>query len=50
MLRRRGATGKAELPIDMSVVSLLGGGLIAGDAIAALGIGMYGLIGAMAGG
>ena len=50
MLRRRGATGKAELPIDMSVVSLLGGGLIAGDAIAALGLGMYGLIGAMAGG
>jgi OPT oligopeptide transporter protein len=50
MLRRRGATGKAELPDDMSVVSLLGGGLIAGDAIAALGIGMYGLIAAMAGG
>jgi hypothetical protein len=49
ILRRRGATGKPELPGDMSVVSLLGGGLIAGDAIAALGIGMYGLITAVVG-
>ena len=49
-LRRRGAGRKGELPSDMSVVSLLGGGLIAGDAIAALGIGMYGLIGALVGG
>jgi hypothetical protein len=48
-LRRRGAARKRELPSDMSFVSLLGGGLIAGDAIAALGIGMYGLIGALAG-
>jgi len=37
-LRRRGAARKGELPSDMSLVSLLGGGLIAGDAIAALGI------------
>ena len=49
-LRRRGAARKEELPGDMSFVSLLGGGLIAGDAIAALGIGMYGLIGALTGG
>lgn len=49
-LRRRGAARKANLPSDMSFVSLLGGGLIAGDAIAALGIGMYGLIGALIGG
>jgi hypothetical protein len=47
---RRGGTGRRDaLPSDMSFVSLLGGGLIAGDAIAALGIGMYGLIGALAG-
>jgi hypothetical protein len=46
-LKRRGAGRAGELPADMSFVSLLGGGLIAGDAIAALGIGMYGLIGAL---
>jgi uncharacterized oligopeptide transporter (OPT) family protein len=33
-----------ELPADMSTVSLLGGGLIAGDALAALTLGLYGLI------
>jgi hypothetical protein len=49
-LRRRGSDRKGGLPSDMSFVSLLGGGLIAGDAIAALGIGMYGLIGALSGG
>ncbi len=49
ILRRRGGRRKGELPSDMSFVSLLGGGLIAGDAIAALGIGMYGLVGALAG-
>jgi uncharacterized oligopeptide transporter (OPT) family protein len=32
------------LPEDMSATSLLGGGLIAGDAIAALGIGIFGLL------
>ncbi len=32
------------LPADMSSMSLVGGGLIAGDALAALGIGMTGLI------
>jgi len=50
MLSRRGAARKRMLPSDMSFVSLLGGGLIAGDAIAALGIGMYGLIRALAAG
>src|SRR5581483_10592847 len=33
-----------ELPADMSTVSLLGGGLIAGDALAALTLGLYGLV------
>ena len=39
---RRGAQG--ALPSDMSVTSLVGGGFIAGDAIAAVGIGIYGLL------
>ena len=33
-----------ELPADMSTPSLLGGGLIAGDALAALGLGVAGLL------
>lgn len=33
-----------ELPEDMSTMSLMGGGLIAGDALAALGLGIYGLM------
>ena len=33
-----------SLPEDMSTTSLVGGGLIAGDAIAALGIGIFGLL------
>ncbi len=32
-----------DLPPDMSTTSLIGGGLIAGDSLAALGIGLYGL-------
>src|SRR4029078_2376567 len=32
------------LPEDMSAVSLVGGGLIAGDALAALAIGLFGLL------
>ena len=32
------------LPSDMSATSLLGGGLIAGDALAALGLGVVGLL------
>ena len=47
-LTKRRRTAQARmLPSDMSVTSLLGGGLIAGDAIAALGIGMYGLLSAL---
>jgi hypothetical protein len=48
-LKRRGSGRTADLPADMGVVSLLGGGLIAGDALAALGLGVYGLVSALAG-
>ena len=34
----------ADLPEDMSTVSLVGGGLIAGDSLAALGVGIWGLV------
>jgi len=34
----------AALPEDMSTASLVGGGLIAGDALAALGLGIAGLL------
>ena len=34
----------ADLPEDMSTVSLVGGGLIAGDSLAALGLGIFGLL------
>jgi hypothetical protein len=44
---RRGRKDDTALPSDMSATSLVGGGFIAGDAIAALGIGMYGLVGAL---
>ncbi len=51
--RARGQTGQvgptALLPSDMSVTSLVGGGLIAGDAIAALGMGLVGLLSAVLG-
>jgi uncharacterized oligopeptide transporter (OPT) family protein len=33
-----------DVPEDMSTMSLVGGGLIAGDSLAALGIGIYGLL------
>jgi hypothetical protein len=36
--------GEGEVPADMSTMSLLGGGLIAGDSLAALSIGIYGLL------
>ena len=42
------AAGRTELPPDMSATSLSGGGLIAGDALAALGLGAVGLLGALA--
>ena len=41
-------TGEA-LPEDMSTVSLIGGGLIAGDSLAALGIGISILLTKLAG-
>ncbi len=49
--RERGARAKEDdgLPADMSTVSLLGGGLIAGDALAALGLGLVGLAATVAG-
>ncbi|MBL8307722.1 MAG: OPT/YSL family transporter [Rubrivivax sp.] len=43
------APGDEDLPADMSTVSLLGGGLIAGDALAALGLGVAGLLATVAG-
>jgi hypothetical protein len=47
IMKRRGTAHTGALPSDMSVTSLVGGGFIAGDAIAALGIGMYGLVSAL---
>ncbi|MGZ5040447.1 MAG: OPT/YSL family transporter [Usitatibacter sp.] len=44
--RERGK-GDEALPEDMSSTSLFGGGLIAGDALAALGIGIVGLVGTL---
>jgi uncharacterized oligopeptide transporter (OPT) family protein len=41
---RRQQGGDDELPSDMSSMSLIGGGLIAGDALAALGLGIVGLM------
>jgi uncharacterized oligopeptide transporter (OPT) family protein len=45
--KRRDA--QAALPSDMSTPSLVGGGLIAGDALAALGLGIAGLIATLLG-
>jgi uncharacterized oligopeptide transporter (OPT) family protein len=48
--KRGDAPGDAsELPSDMSATSLVGGGLIAGDALAALGLGVFGLLSTLAG-
>jgi hypothetical protein len=41
---RRPKSAEGELPSDMSTMSLAGGGLIAGDALAALSVGLYGLL------
>ena len=49
LMRRRGGVKTGALPSDMSVTSLVGGGFIAGDAIAALVVGVYGLISVLAG-
>ena len=43
-LAARRERGRSGLPPDMSAVSLVGGGLIAGDALAALGLGAFGLL------
>ncbi len=42
--RRKVAPTESALPEDMSTTSLIGGGLIAGDALAALGFGIAGLL------
>jgi uncharacterized oligopeptide transporter (OPT) family protein len=42
--RRPRHAGGTEIPEDMSTMSLVGGGLIAGDSLAALGLGLYGLL------
>jgi hypothetical protein len=34
----------SEIPADMSTMSLVGGGLIAGDSLSALSVGIYGLL------
>lgn len=49
--RRSPRAAKADdaLPSDMSTTSLVGGGLIAGDALAALGLGVAGLLATLAG-
>ena len=41
---RRQQSAEGELPSDMSTMSLVGGGLIAGDSLAALSVGLYGLL------
>ena len=46
--QRRGRPDGDALPPDMSTVSLVGGGLIAGDALAALGLGIVSLMAMLA--
>ena len=46
-LPRREAAGRKAMPEDMSNTSLVGGGFIAGDALAALGLGVAGLAGVL---
>jgi hypothetical protein len=41
---RRPQPADGQLPSDMSTMSLVGGGLIAGDSLAALTVGLYGLL------
>jgi uncharacterized oligopeptide transporter (OPT) family protein len=41
---RRGKSDESGVPSDMSTTSLVGGGLIAGDSLAALSLGIYGLL------
>jgi hypothetical protein len=44
---RKSASAEESLPSDMSTTSLVGGGLIAGDSLAALSVGICGLLRAM---
>jgi hypothetical protein len=44
LFKPKAVPGATTLPEDMSTTSLVGGGLIAGDALAALGIGLVGLL------
>jgi uncharacterized oligopeptide transporter (OPT) family protein len=48
LFARKPSVDEKGLPQDMSTMSLFGGGLIAGDAIAALGIGIVGLVSTLA--
>jgi hypothetical protein len=41
---RRPVPANGDLPADMSTMSLVGGGLIAGDSLAALSVGIYALL------
>jgi len=41
---RRPPAAASQFPSDMSTMSLVGGGLIAGDSLAALSVGLYGLL------
>jgi uncharacterized oligopeptide transporter (OPT) family protein len=41
---RTAKSGESEIPEDMSTMSLIGGGLIAGDSLAALSVGIWGLL------
>jgi hypothetical protein len=47
--RSTNETGQPMVSDDMSTTSLVGGGLIAGDALAALGLGIVGLLATVAG-
>jgi uncharacterized oligopeptide transporter (OPT) family protein len=42
--RKTGRSGEPEIPPDMSSTSLVGGGLVAGDSLAALTVGVFGLL------
>ena len=44
LVSRRPPRADGQLPSDMSTTSLVGGGLIAGDSLAALSVGLYGLL------
>jgi uncharacterized oligopeptide transporter (OPT) family protein len=44
---KRGKSQEGGVPADMSTTSLIGGGLIAGDSLAALSVGIAGLVGTL---